>query len=419
MTVDALDPARQTAYDLETLVDRTSMGSSKWLAMHRTAARFGADLSVDDGQEPIAPFSVADLDIPQAPEIVGAIREALDDGFVLGYSMPTPGYLDAVTSWMRERHGWEIDPAWIRTTPGVIPAFTIAIRTFTEPGDGIILPTPAYYPMFGSIERSGRRIVRSPLVERDGRWRLDLELLEEQAKDPRSTMLLFCSPHNPTGRVWERDELEAVARIAVDNDLFIVSDEIHFDLLQPGHEHTVLATLGEDVAARTIVLTSPSKSFNVAGLQLANAIVPDRALRDRFTTEVHALGFDNPGAVGAIACEAAYTRGGPWLDELIALVGRNHEVIRAFFAEHFPQVRVADLEGTYLQWVDLRGLGIDADELERIHVVEARLFLDEGTVFGPEGEGFTRFVIATPTHVLEAALERLRIAYDRALAAKG
>ncbi len=222
----------------------------------------GADLSVDDGQEPIAPpFSVADLDIPQAPEIVGAIREALEDGFVLGYSMPTPpGYLDAVTTWMRERHGWEIDPPGSAPPRASSPAFTIAIRTFTEPGDGIILPTPAYYPMFGSIERSGRRIVRSPLVERDGRWRLDLELLEEQAKDPRSTMLLFCSPHNPTGRVWERDELEAVARIAVDNDLLIVSDEIHFDLLQPGHEHTVLATLGEDVAARTIVLTSPPAS---------------------------------------------------------------------------------------------------------------------------------------------------------------
>ncbi|MGY5765791.1 MalY/PatB family protein [Brachybacterium sp. DNPG3] len=411
--------ADETAYDFETLVDRTAMGSSKWIAMHRTAERFGADLSVPEGAEPIAPFSVADLDLPQAPEIVEAIRDALADGFILGYSLPTPGYRDAVAGWLRRRHGWDVDPAWIRTTPGVIPAFTIAIRTFTAPGDGIILPTPSYYPMFGAIEKSGRRIVRSPLVERDGRWRLDLELLEEQAKDPRTTMLLFCSPHNPTGRVWEREELEAVARIALDNDLLIVSDEIHFDLVQPGHEHTVLATLGEDVAARTITLTSPSKSFNIAGLQLANAIVPDPALRERFGAEIDALGFDNPGAVGAIAAEAAYTRAEPWLDALIALVGRNHELVKAFFAEHFPQVRVADLEGTYLQWLDLRGLGFSADELERIHVVDALLFLDEGPIFGPEGEGFTRVVLATPTHVLEAALERLRLAYDRALAARG
>ncbi|GAA1323771.1 pyridoxal phosphate-dependent aminotransferase [Brachybacterium rhamnosum] len=403
-----------TRYDFETLVDRTAMGSSKWAAMHRAAAAHGTDLTAHDG--PIAPFSVADLDLPNAPEIIEALQEALAGGLVLGYTVPTEAYLDAVTGWFARRHDWHVEPEWVRVTPGVIPAFTLAIREFTAPGDGVIVNTPAYYPMFPSIESSGRRVVRNPLVEREGRFRIDLDLLEEQARDPRTTALLFASPHNPTGRVWERKELEAVARIVVEHDLLLISDEIHHDLVQPGHRHTVVTEVDPALAERTLVLTSTSKSFNIAGLGIANAVIPDPGMRDRFTRARDDLGFDNPDVLGAVAVQAAYTRAEGWLDELIALVGRNQAVLTAFFAEHVPSARVAPLEGTFLSWVDLRPLGLDAERLARLSAGEAALFLDEGTVFGPEGAGFERFNIATPTPVLEAGLERLRRALDAALA---
>ncbi|MBK0331683.1 pyridoxal phosphate-dependent aminotransferase [Brachybacterium sp. MASK1Z-5] len=407
-----------TAYDLDTLVDRTSMGSSKWTAMGEAARTADVDLERcrDTAGAPIAPFSVADLDLANAPEIIDALQGALARGLVLGYTVPTDHYLGAVTGWMRRRHGWDVDPDWIRVTPGVIPAFTWAIRELTAPGDGIIVQTPAYYPMYRSITSSGRRIVRNPLVESAGRFHLDLDELEQLAKDPSTTMLLLCSPHNPTGRVWERWELEEIARIVLENDLLLVSDEIHADLVQEGHEHLVASTIDPRLAERTLVLTSPSKSFNLAGLGIANAIIPDPGLRARLTEARDDLGFDNPNVLGAVACEAAYTRAEPWLDAVNELVARNHRRVREIFAERLPAVRVCDLEGTYLQWIDLRALGLPHEELTRLHACEAMLYCDEGAVFGPEGEGFARLVIATPTPVLEAALDRLCSAYERALA---
>jgi putative C-S lyase len=395
-------------HDFTTLVDRTPMAASKWVQMHRTAERAGAaPLSAG-----IAPLSVADLDLPLAPEIRDGLREALED-FVLGYTAVTDRYREVVATWLRHRHGWEVPPEWVEHTPGIIAAFTLAIDTFSAPGDGVIVQTPAYYPFFRSIGDSGREIVRNPLVEVEGRWRIDLDLLERQAQDPRHTILLFASPHNPTGRVWEQDELEAVARIALENDLLVISDEIHHDLLQPGHEHTVLADLGKEVASRSIVLTSASKSFNLAGLQLGNTVIPDEDLRRRFVDARDRLGFDNPNALGTVALELAYTRAAGWLDDLIDLVGHNHRVLTERITKAFPEARVADLEGTFLAWVDLRGLGLDAEELRRRNEAEALLYLDEGTVFGPEGAGFERFNIATPTAVLEAALDRMVTAYGR------
>jgi cystathionine beta-lyase len=393
----------EAGYDFTTLVDRTAMGSSKWLGMHRTA-RENHDGA--DARPGIAPFSVADLDMPNAPEIVTGLQDALSTR-VLGYTAPTPEYLASVSGWMRRRHDWQVPTEWICHSPGIVPAFNLAIRELSAPGDRIILQTPAYYPFFGAIENSGRELVRNPLVERDGRFGLDLDQLEEQARDPRATMLLLCSPHNPTGRVWDRDELEAIGRIVVDNDLLLISDEIHFDIVQPGVRHRPIASLSEEIAARTVTLTAPSKSFNLAGLGLGNVIISDPGLRERFTSARDALGLDNPNNLGMIACQLAYDRAEPWLDAMIDLIGRNHQVLTDFFARHFPQVRVAPLEATFLAWVDLRGLGLSGERLHEV-LMAADLYLDEGTVFGPEGEGFERIVIATPTHVLEEALERLR-----------
>ncbi|MGB4135695.1 MAG: MalY/PatB family protein [Microbacterium sp.] len=391
------------AYDFETVIDRTGTGASKWEAMR------AANPDVPAG---IAPFSVADLDLATAPEIAEGLREYLRTA-VLGYTVPTDAYWESVTGWFRRRHGWTVDRAHVTPTPGVVPALYTAVRAYTEPGDGVIVQTPAYYPFYRAIEQNGRTVVRNPLVLRDGRWRLDLDDLAEKAKDPRNRLLVFCSPHNPTGRVWERDELEAVARIAIENDLIVISDEIHFDLILPGSTHTVLSTLGPEVAARTVVCTAPSKTFNLAGMGLSNIVITDDALREAYRAEQALTGFSAITTLGYEACRLAYDEAEGWLAGLIGLVEANHRLVRDFLAERMPEVRVFDLEGTYLQWLDLRGLGHDAGELRRRNTREALVFFNEGAIFGPEGEGFERMNIAAPRAAVAAALERLATAYGR------
>lgn len=390
-------------YDFETVIDRTGTGAAKWDSMLQ------ANPDVPAG---IPPFSVADLDLRLAPEITEGLREHLQ-GAVLGYTMATDAYWDAVTGWFRNRHGWTVDRDHIRLAPGVVPAFYTAIRAVTQPGDGVILQTPAYYPFFGAIENNDRVVVRNPLVQRDGRWRIDLDDLAEKAADPRTTALLFCSPHNPTGRVWERDELEQVWRIARENDLTVISDEIHFDLVMPGHAHTVFSTLGDDAAARTIVCTAPSKTFNLAGMSTSNIVIADDDLRERYSVEQARTGFFTLNALGFEACRLAYTKAEGWLSGLIELVHGNHQLVRAFLAERMPEVVVHDLEGTYLQWMDFRALGLPPEELQRIHEKEAPVFFDEGAMFGPEGEGFERMNLAAPRHAIEAALQRLAHSHGR------
>ncbi|MFD5226001.1 MalY/PatB family protein [Microbacterium sp. NPDC058342] len=390
-------------YDFETVVDRTGTGAAKWDSMR------AANPAVPAG---ISPFSVADLDLRIAPEIIDGLREHLQEA-VLGYTTATDEYWDAVTGWFRERHDWAVDREHIVLAPGVVPAFNTAVRAVTRPGDGVIVQTPAYYPFFGAVEGNDRVVVRNPLVLRDGRWRIDLDDLAEKAADPRTTALLFCSPHNPTGRVWEREELEAVWRIARDHGLTVISDEIHFDLVMPGIRHTVFSTLNDDAAARTIVCTAPSKTFNLAGMATSNIVIADEALRQRYLEDQARTGFFTLNALGFQACRLAYTRAGGWLDGLVDLVQGNHELVRSFLAERMPEVVVHDLEGTYLQWMDFRALGLSAQELQRVHEQEALVFFDEGAMFGPEGEGFERMNLAAPRHAVAAALERLVAAHGR------
>ena len=386
-----------TAHDFTTLVDRSGMASAKWDLMRQ------ANPHVPAG---IPPFSVADLDLPHPPEIIDGLKDFLDHA-VLGYTMPSADFTAAVIDWMARRHDWTVQADWLVQTQGVVPALHLAVRAFSEPGDGVIVQTPAYYPFFQAIERNHRRVVRNPLRFDDGRARIDFEGLRAAAADPRNRMLIFCSPHNPTGRVWTRAELEQIAEIVLANDLILVSDEIHFDLVLPGHRHTVMATLGDELAHRTLVCTAPSKTFNLAGLCTSNIVIPDADLRTRFVAELDATGAFFLTAPGYKACELAYTRGEAWLDGLLALIERNRALLASFMAEHLPDVDVFDLEGTYLQWLDFRPLGRSAEELQRIHEQEALVFFDEGTMFGPEGAGFERMNIATPTAALEAALQRL------------
>lgn len=394
-----------TTYDWTRAIDRTHASSAKWDLM-RTAC--------PDVPAGIHPFSVADADFPPAPEIIAGLREHLATA-VLGYPSVPASFTRAVVDWMARRHDWRIDPEWLVQTPGVVPALHTAVRALTAPGDGVIIQTPAYGPFVQAIERNGRRVRENPLVLDGERWRVDLTQLRELAREPGTTMLIWCSPHNPTGRVWTRTELAEVAAIAREEDLVIVSDEIHFDLVQPGHHHTVLATLDEETAARTVVCTAPSKTFNIAGLFTSNLVISDETLRARYREELSAQGLTMLTTPGYVACELAYTRGEAWLAEFLALIGTNHALARDTLAEQLPHVRVFPLEGTYLQWLDLRGCGLDAAALAELHQ-RAHVFFDEGPKFGQAGAGFARMNLAAPTALVEAGLERL-VAAHRALAA--
>jgi aminotransferase/cystathionine beta-lyase len=384
-------------YDFETLVDRSGTGSIKWEQMREWKP---------DVSRGTVPFSIADMELKNPPEVIEGLKRYLDTA-ILGYSQPTEAYYEAVCGWMRRRHEWEIRPEWIEGSAGVVEAFFTAIRALSEPGDGVIVQPPVYYPFYSAIERNKRRVVRNSLLFTGETYLIDYEDLEKKASDPRNKVLLFCSPHNPTGRVWTKEELGRVGDICRRHRVHIISDEIHFDLVMPWKEHTVFATISEELADDMIVCTAPSKTFNLAGMQTSNIVIPNAKLREAYKREASANGFSCLGPLGYKACEIAYNECETWLDELLALVWRNHEELRRFVSEKMPTIKALSLEGTYLQWMDCRGLGLDNASLEKLMHEKAELFLDEGYVFGEEGSGFERMNLACPTWVMREALGRL------------
>lgn len=389
-------------YDFENVIDRSKLGSSKWAGMKR------ANPNVPDG---IVPLSVADMELKNAPQIMDGLREFLDaDKISLGYTSPTESYNEAVRGWMKIRHGWAVDMTWNVLSPGVVSAFFNAVRAFSEPGDGVIIFSPVYYPFKMSIDIHKRTLVDVPLVERGLRYEIDWEKFESAAKSPANKLLLFCSPHNPVGRVWTEEELRRLSRICLANNVLVLSDEIHNDLIMKGYKHTVYATLSEDAAQNCIVFTAPSKTFSLAGLQTSNVFVPNEKLRARFSQEMFSSALFTLNIVGYKACEIAYTQCADWLDQVLALIERNARLTEKFIAENIPQIRVFPLEGTYLQWWDCRTLFDDYKEMEEFMQKKAYLFMDEGYLFGETGQGFERINLACPTQVLLKALDRLSAA---------
>ena len=391
-------------YDFETVRKRFNTGSKKWGEMKN----FGVKESED-----IIPFSVADMEFVTPPEIVEAIKRELDVS-IMGYENPTPEYLDTVCSWMKDKHNWDARPEWILPSHGVVDAFFQTVKTYTNEGDGVMLMTPVYYPMYHAVNFNRRTLVDNQLVNKGDHYEIDFDDFERKASDPNTKMLILCSPHNPAGRVWTREELERIGNICLKHGVLVVSDEIHFDLIMPGHEHTVFASISEDFANNCLVMTAPSKTFNIAGLQTSNIFIPNAELRAKYLASLK-LHNPNPkcNILGYCATEAAYRNCGRWLDECLAVIDTNRKVITDFVSREFPQVRVHELEGTYLLWLDLNGLGLDYKELERINREEARLFFDEGYIFGEQGRGFERWNIACPTRYIHGALERMRKAYSK------
>lgn len=393
-------------YDFETVNKRYGTGSKKWQELADNGVR---------PEEDIIPFSVADMEFVTAPEIVDALKYEVKH-YVLGYANPTPGYLNSVCRWMKTRHNWDIDPEWICPSHGVVDAFFEAVKTFTRPGEGVLLLTPVYYPMYHAVNDTGRTLVSCPLLEDGDSYKIDFDSFAKKAADPNTKLFILCSPHNPNGRVWKREELEKIAEICLEHHVLVASDEIHFDLLMPGHQHIVYASVSETAANNCIVMTSTSKSFNLAGLQTSSIIIPNPELREKFWAALKQTNA-NPkcNILGYVASEAAYTHCAGWLDECLTVIDRNRRLVTDYLKREFPQIKVKRLEGTYLLWMDWRGLGLSSDELERINHQEAKLFFDEGKVFGAQGDGFERWNLACPTRYVEEALERMEQVYKKYL----
>lgn len=354
----------------------------------------------------ILPLWVADMDF-QTPETVReALAKAAAHG-IFGYSDTDAAYDEAVCQWMSRHFGWDIRKEWLMETPGVVFAIALAIRAFTKEGEGVLIQQPVYYPFGNMIRRNGRRVVNAPLVFRNGRYEMDYEDLENKIRGEHIRLMIFCSPHNPVGRVWSIEELEKLARLCEYYDVIIVSDEIHCDFTYPGVKHHMLASLSDSWAKRVITCTAPSKTFNLAGLQVSNLIIPDERLRKAMKTEMSRTGYSTLNQMAIVACEVAYRTGEDWLRELKAYLKDNLDYMTAFIKEKIPQIEVIQPEGTYLVWMDFRKMGMTGEELEDFLDNEAGIWLDNGTMFGPEGEGFARINIACPRATLSEALDRL------------
>lgn len=392
-------------YDFETLVDRSKLGSSKWYFMRQ---------AVPEMPEGIVPFSVADMELKNAPEIMAGLREYLqDDNMILGYTIPTMGFLQAVGGWMLRMHHWKVEPQWAVLSPGVLPALFASVKCYTDPGDGVILFSPVYYPFRDSITISGRTVVDIPLIDRQKHYEIDWDAFEQVARKPENKLLLLCSPHNPVGRVWTEDELRRLSEICLKNNVLVLSDEIHADLLMPGQKHTVYATLSEEAQQHCVIYTAPSKTFNLAGLQTAVTFIPNPELRKTFQDFMASNYLRTLTAPGFKACEIAYTQCDEWYHQLLAHIDHNRQLVEDYMARNLPEIVVYPMEGTYLQWWDCRGLGMDYKELEHFMRHEAFVFMDEGTVFGETGKGFERMNLACPSKVLLDALDRIKNAWDR------
>jgi cystathionine beta-lyase len=394
-------------YDFDRLIDRRGTDSSKWQFYEMD----GANLEWPEGEGPfgedgLLPLWVADMDFPSPEPVVAALVERARHG-LYGYTGRSHAYDAAVVGWLGRRHGWEIDPGWITNTPGVVTALYTAVQAFTDPGERVLIQPPVYHPFTYAIERNDRIPARVPLRYEDDRYRMDFDRLEAAAREPDVRLAILCSPHNPVGRVWSAEELRRFGEICAANGIVVIADEVFGDLVYPEHVHTIFATAAPGFAQNTVVCTSPSKTFNLPGLKTSNIVIPNEALRKTFNRRLERNGVLGMNAFGSAAVQAAYTHGEDWLAQVLAYAGENYRYLVAYLGEHLPAVRVVEPEGTYLVWVDFRPLGVGRQFCRDRLMTEARVYLDDGSLFGPEGEGFARFNIACPRGILAEALERI------------
>lgn len=387
-------------FDFDGIIDRRNTNSIKY------------DFYLEKGKpENALPLWVADMDFRTAPVVTEALTKAVQFG-IYGYSESRDSYFNALQSWYLKYFDLKLERPWLVKTPGVVFALYNAIRAFTEPGDSIMIQRPVYYPFTHAILDNGRNLVNNPLIDKSGKYTVDFDDFERKIQKNQVKLFILSNPHNPVGRVWSKEELLKMGDICRKYNVIVISDEIHADFIYSGHQHIVFASLKPEFADITVTCTSPSKTFNLAGLQVSNIIITNQNLRRRFRKEVNLSGNSSINIMGLVACEAAYSGGRPWLEELKNYLNGNLDFVRSYLIENIPQVKLVEPEGTYLLWLDFRSLGLSSEQLEDLILNKAKLWLDSGSMFGPEGEGFQRVNIACPRVVLVKALEQLKAAIN-------
>lgn len=376
-------------YDFDKTIDRRATNSYKR----------------DSAPEGVLPMWVADMDFRTAPAIIDALQKRVAHG-IFGYTRVPDAYYDAVTSWFSRRHGWDIDREWIIYTSGVVPAVSAVIKALTVPGDKVIVQTPVYNCFFSSIRNNGCEIVSNPLRRTADTYEMDFDALERCAADPRAKVMLLCNPHNPAGRVWTPDELTRLGNICLRNGVTVVADEIHCELVYQGFKYTPFASLSDAFLHRSVTCVSPSKAFNIAGLQIANIVAFDNDLRSRIDKAININEVCDVNPFGVAATIAAYNEGEEWLNQLVDYLHGNYEAMAEFCRRELPEFPITRLEGTYLVWMDCSSLGMPSDALEHALLDDARLWLNAGTMYGAEGEGYMRWNIACPRSVMLDGLNR-------------
>lgn len=386
---------RKEMFDFDTVIERRGTDCLKY------------DFARERGKtEDILPLWVADMDFQTSPAILERLEERVRHG-IFGYSEGKDAYFQALAGWYEKHFDWKVERSWLVKTPGVVFALAAAVRAFTEEGDAVLIQQPVYYPFSEVITDNKRKLVNSPLKLADGHYEMDFQDFEEKIVKEKVKLFLLCSPHNPAGRVWKEWELRKLGDICLAHGVLVVSDEIHSDFVWPGNRHLVFASLCPEYEKITVTCTSPSKTFNIAGLQISNIFIPDAKLRRRFRHEVAAAGYSQPNTMGLAACQAAYEGGEEWLRELKKYIWDNYLFLKEFLEKRIPEIHALPLEGTYLVWLDFRELGLTEKEREELVVKKARLWLDSGAMFGVDGEGFERINIACPRATLEKALRQL------------
>lgn len=359
--------------------------------------------------ESVLPLWVADMDFKISSYVQDALCAQVEHG-IFGYSEVQEEYFEVLKAWMKKRHDWDVEQRWLVKTPGIVFALAMAVKAFTEPGDGVLIQQPVYYPFHEVIEDNGRRVIDNTLIQDEqGRYHIDYQDFEKKIAEEKIKLFFLCSPHNPVGRVWRKEELIRLGDICYKHHVIVVSDEIHSDFVFRGRHH-VFAGLKEEYKEIAIVCTSPSKSFNFAGLQISNIFIPNHTLKAKFKKQVDAAGYSQLNTAGLVACQAAYAHGEEWLDAVLKYIKSNISYTREFVETRLPGIRMTDIEGTYLVWLDCKGLGLSKDALEDLVVHKAGLWLDSGNVFGKAGEGFQRINVACPRATLTLALEKLEAA---------
>jgi cystathionine beta-lyase len=370
------------------------------------------------GSGDLIPLWVADMDLPVAKPIIDALEKRVEHPFY-GYTQPGSGVINSVVERMKRKFDWNIKPEWIVFTPGVVPALHVAVRSLTHPGDEVILQEPAYHPFFPVVTNSGCKIVNNGLKLVKGRYEMDFENLEAKFQPKtrpngpgRIKTIIFCNPHNPVGRLWKRDEIIRMGETVINNGSVVISDEIHCEILFKGHKHTPFASISKEFEQNSIVCMSPSKTFNLAGLEVSSIIIPNKKLRENFINTRSGI-VPNPNLFGYTAMEAAYRYGDDWLEQVLEYLQGNLNYLKDYFAKNVPHIKVIEPEGTYLIWLDCRDLCMDNNVLSSFMRKKARVGLEDGFIFGESGSGFMRMNIACPRYILKEALIRIETAVDR------